>query len=142
MGDGQHGWAAAEWALMMRNCFVREEGATLVLASGIPAAWLELGQPMSFGPAPTPHGPVRVEVVPRGAGATVRWERQWRGREPAIEVRVPGAEPVRVAPGHTSCELTLKAAEPVASQGATARPAEARGDPGGAGATAGAGVRR
>jgi len=29
MGDGQHVWAAAEWVLMMRNCFVREEGARL-----------------------------------------------------------------------------------------------------------------
>jgi hypothetical protein len=42
MGDGQHVWAAAEWLLMLRNCFVREEPAAdgLILASGIPQAWL------------------------------------------------------------------------------------------------------
>lgn len=26
MGDGQHGWAAAEWVQLVRNLFVREEG--------------------------------------------------------------------------------------------------------------------
>ena len=35
MGDGQHGWAAAEWVMMMRNCFVREEGDRLIIGSGI-----------------------------------------------------------------------------------------------------------
>ena len=35
MGDGQHAWASAEWVLMIRNLFVREEGERLVLASGI-----------------------------------------------------------------------------------------------------------
>ena len=33
MGDGHHVWAAAEWVLMLRYCFLREEGDTLVLAS-------------------------------------------------------------------------------------------------------------
>ncbi|MDX1698026.1 MAG: hypothetical protein R3308_07040, partial [Thiohalobacterales bacterium] len=31
MGDGQHVWAAAEWLLMLRNCFVREEGERLII---------------------------------------------------------------------------------------------------------------
>ncbi|MFP5344729.1 MAG: hypothetical protein ACLGGU_03675, partial [Gammaproteobacteria bacterium] len=31
MGDGQHVWAAAEWVLMIRNCFVREEEDRLIL---------------------------------------------------------------------------------------------------------------
>jgi len=26
MGDGQHVWAAAEWLMIVRHCFVREEG--------------------------------------------------------------------------------------------------------------------
>ena len=37
MGDGQHVWAAAEWVLMIRNCFAREEDDHLILCSGIPA---------------------------------------------------------------------------------------------------------
>ena len=30
MGDGQHVWAAAEWIIMVRNLFIREEGNTLL----------------------------------------------------------------------------------------------------------------
>jgi hypothetical protein len=43
MGDGQHGWAAAEWVLMIRNLFVREEGKKLILGSGVFPRWLENG---------------------------------------------------------------------------------------------------
>jgi len=60
MGDGQHGWAAAEWAMMIRNLFVREEGDTLVLGSGIWPEWVENGGPVGFGPTRTPFGPVEV----------------------------------------------------------------------------------
>ena len=36
MGDGQHAWAAAEWIIMLRNIFVREENDVLILCAGIP----------------------------------------------------------------------------------------------------------
>src|SRR6185436_19157557 len=41
MGDGQHVWAAAEWIMMVRNCFVLEEASSnrLILGAGIPIAW-------------------------------------------------------------------------------------------------------
>ena len=35
MGDGQHGWAAAEWVMMLRNLFVREEGRDLLIGTGL-----------------------------------------------------------------------------------------------------------
>ncbi|HSG48957.1 MAG TPA: hypothetical protein VLA43_14145, partial [Longimicrobiales bacterium] len=72
MGDGHHVWASAEWVLMLRNMFVREEGGRLVLASGILPEWLAADGPISFGPAPTSFGPVTVEVLPRGERAEVR----------------------------------------------------------------------
>jgi hypothetical protein len=62
MGDGQHGWAAAEWAMLIRNLFVREEGRTLVLGSGILPEWIESGCPLFFGPTRTPFGPVSVKI--------------------------------------------------------------------------------
>ena len=45
MGDGQHVWASAEWVMIMRNMFVREEQAEglLILCSGIPQEWLKPG---------------------------------------------------------------------------------------------------
>ena len=94
MGDGQHAWAAAEWLLMMRNCFVREEADRLVLASGIPTAWQDQGQSLSFGPAPTPWGTVSLTIAPDKDAVSVAWQGAWRGEPPVIEVRLPGFDPV------------------------------------------------
>jgi hypothetical protein len=89
MGDGHHIWAAAEWTLMLRNCFVREEGQTLVLCSGLPAEWLASGRSMKLGPTPTPWGPITVTVEPEETEVRVRWRAEWRGRPPRIDVRLP-----------------------------------------------------
>jgi hypothetical protein len=94
MGDGQHVWAAAEWVLMMRNCFVREEDERLVLASGIFPRWLEDGRTASLGPTPTPHGPVTVTVQALDDGVQVSWQGNWRSGEPPIEIRLPGHVPI------------------------------------------------
>ncbi len=93
MGDGQHGWAAAEWIMMIRNLFVREEGGTLVIGSGIFPEWLEPGRSIGFGPTPTPFGGVTVSCVPVEAGLEVCLEIQWKqnGRLPdEILLAVPG----------------------------------------------------
>jgi hypothetical protein len=109
MGDGQHVWAAAEWALMLRNAFVREEGERLVLASGLPPAWLE--QPLRFGPTLTRHGPITVEIEPsRAGGLRVGWRGQWRGQPPAIDVRLLGHGAVQATPGQDAVELKALAA--------------------------------
>jgi len=106
MGDGQHAWAAAEWLMAMRNAFVREEGSRLVLASGIPAAWLEDGSPMAFGPAPTPWGSVIIHVEPRGDRVRAAWQGEWRGEAPPVEVRLLGFTP-QCVPGDRG-EVTLE----------------------------------
>src|SRR5206468_11068170 len=62
MGDGQHIWAAAEWVMMIRNMFVREEADRLVIGSGLLPQWLEVGSALSFGPTLTPWGTVSVHV--------------------------------------------------------------------------------
>jgi hypothetical protein len=92
MGDGQHIWAAAEWVLMMRSLFLREEGDRLVLGSGLPPAWLTAGTRLHLGPTPTLYGPVTVDVEPRSDAVVVRWQGRWRGEPPAVEVAVPGYE--------------------------------------------------
>jgi hypothetical protein len=94
MGDGQHIWAAAEWVMMLRACFVRERGNVLVLASGIPREWLEEQAPMRLGPTATPFGPVEVKVTPEREQVRVSWDATWRDTAPTIEVRLPGTEPV------------------------------------------------
>jgi len=91
MGDGHHVWASAEWALMIRNLFVREEGATLVLGAGLFPRWLEQRVPLGFGPTNTSFGPVTVRLEPEAPDKfLLTLERQASQRKPAIEVRVPG----------------------------------------------------
>lgn len=93
MGDGHHVWASAEWVLMVRNCFVREEGEGLILCSGIPPRWLEQDKPIRFGPAPTSFGSISITITPRpGEAPEVTWEGRWHKDEPHIEVRLPDTE--------------------------------------------------
>ncbi|MBW4934039.1 hypothetical protein [Marinobacter sp. F4206] len=92
MGDGHHVWASAEWVLMVRNCFVREEGERLILCAGVPERWLEQDRPIRFGPAPTGFGTISITIQPRrGAAPDVTWNGRWHGEEPVVEVRLPGA---------------------------------------------------
>jgi hypothetical protein len=63
MGDGQHGWAAAEWVMMIRNLFVREEGCRLILCSGILPEWLQPESPIRFGPTPTLFGKISIKII-------------------------------------------------------------------------------
>jgi hypothetical protein len=92
MGDGHHVWAAAEWLLIMRNCFVREEGQHLVLCSGVPQRWLGPGAPVYFGPAPTSFGSISIEItVCAEEGVVVKWQADWHnGSVPAMEIALPG----------------------------------------------------
>ncbi|WP_142847053.1 hypothetical protein [Telmatospirillum sp. J64-1] len=97
MGDGQHIWAAAEWVLMVRNCFLREEEDMLVLCSGVPQEWLG-ERPVSLGPAPTTFGTVTVTAAMRNADEVeVTWQADWHdGKAPPVQVRLPGYDPVEI----------------------------------------------
>jgi len=91
MGDGEHIWAAAEWALMVRACFLREEDDRLVVGAGLREAWWrERGA--ALGPTLTRFGRVTVSIDARSADRppTLSVEGQWRGAPPVLEVRVPG----------------------------------------------------
>lgn len=111
MGDGHHVWAAAEWALMLRNCFVREEGDGLILGAGIPPRWLRQTAPIAFGPAPTAFGAITVEIAPDPAGTPrVSWRGDWHRAVPPIEIRLPGCVPVRPAADVDSTTLVGKGA--------------------------------
>lgn len=96
MGDGQHAWASAEWIMMVRNMFVREEEGLLILCSGIPEVWLEAGQNLKWGPAPTEFGDLWIEIEIRGRDINVNWKGEWREAVPKIEIRLPGFDPVHL----------------------------------------------
>jgi hypothetical protein len=105
MGDGQHVWAAAEWVLMIRNCFVREEDNRLILCSGIPRIWLENNQTIAFGPAPTSFGGIQISIKPQGQNILVEWHGQWFAKEPPIDIQLPGFTNATISPGTNSLEL-------------------------------------
>ena len=108
MGDGEHIWAAAEWALMMRACFIREEPDHLVIGSGIRPAWLDAGARISFGPTLTPFGAVSVALVGSDSGVRVEIDATWRLAGPRLDVRVPGHGPQVVEAPEARTSLTLK----------------------------------
>jgi len=95
MGDGQHVWAAAEWILMIRNMFVREEEKErkLILCSGIPPEWLNKPGTLSLGPTLTPYGEISVYIQIETEGIHVSWESRWHGAPPTVEIALAGHAP-------------------------------------------------
>jgi hypothetical protein len=106
MGDGQHGWAAAEWVMMVRNLFVREEADGLIIGSGIFPEWLQGDQPLTFGPTPTPFGPAEVFLEKNGADWFLRVNGEWRDAPPCLKARVPGFNSVMLTDVNRSQRLT------------------------------------
>jgi len=111
MGDGQHGWAAAEWVMLLRNMFVFEEDNRLVIGKGIRPEWLLAGVETAFGPTLTPYGAVRVTVKCDEEGIEVRLTGDWydRPEPPEIVVAIPGWMEERLqAPGYRCRPVPVK----------------------------------
>ena len=107
MGDGHHAWAAAEWVLIIRNCFVREEDGCLILCSCVPARWLTTDSPICFGAAPTAFGTLELTITPAvDQSIRIDWRGTWHRDAPPLEIRLPGVPPARVAAADGSITLT------------------------------------
>jgi hypothetical protein len=98
MGDGHHGWAAAEFLSFVRAMLVREvttpEGeAGLALCSMLPEAWL--GQGIEVHEAPTHHGVMSFAVRWHGDRPALLWELTPHADGPGTPVRLtaPGLDP-------------------------------------------------
>lgn len=96
MGDGQHGWAAAEWVMMIRNLFVREEGHRLILCSGILPEWLQTPSPVSFGPTPTPFGKISIKIIRIGRELEVSLNADHKHIRAEGEISPPGYQSLQV----------------------------------------------
>ena len=99
MGDGQHGWAAAEWVMMIRNCFVREESESLIIGSGLFREWFEQDEDLFYGPTLTPWGKISVRIEKPQSAPMVWIEATWhesaeRANGPFIHIRIPGFQTV------------------------------------------------
>lgn len=105
MGDGQHAWAAAEWILMMRSLFVREEPERLVIGSGIPAKWFKQTARIAYGPTATPWGPISVTLFRKAERWYLRIDAKWFGSTPDVRVSIPGFAPKVVTDFSATLEL-------------------------------------
>ena len=108
MGDGEHVWAAAEWFMIVRNCFVREEfeERKLVLCSGLPHQWLSSVAKLSLGPTLTSFGKISVQVTVAADTITVSLDASWNGMPATMVVAIPSYQPVMVEPGQNSVQLS------------------------------------
>ncbi|HEY8527703.1 MAG TPA: hypothetical protein VIL48_22245 [Acidimicrobiales bacterium] len=93
MGDGHHGWAAAELLLFVRDLLVREDvdSPGLVLASIVPEAWL--GHGWEVHDAPTAHGRLSYAVRWHGERPALLWELEPHPGTEAVRLTAPGLDP-------------------------------------------------
>ncbi len=125
MGDGHHGWAAAEIALAMRSAFVREtwtadsDTPRLVLLGGIPRHWFLSGGRFAIRRAPVPGGVITLDgVISEGRCAldidfekltdwgAEEWNVQIPGEGSRVTVNGGAARSVALCGGETSIVLT------------------------------------
>ncbi|MCU1460763.1 MAG: hypothetical protein JWO37_838 [Acidimicrobiales bacterium] len=77
MGDGHHGWAAADFLSMVRALLVREVDGGLALCSMLPDHWL--GQGIEVHDAPTHAGLMSFAVRWHGDRPALLWDLKRRG---------------------------------------------------------------
>jgi len=108
MGDGQHVWASAEWVMMLRNMFVREERSEqmLILCSGIPPEWINTKEILFLGPTQTVYGEISVTIKVEEF-IEVSWQARWHNTVPRIEVRLPGYGSYVVRGNITSIKISM-----------------------------------
>jgi hypothetical protein len=92
MGDGHHGWAAADVLTFVRNLLVRdvgdERGPALALCSMIPDTWL--GQGIEVHDAPTHAGLLSFAIRWHGDRPALLWELEPHDGAGTVRITVPG----------------------------------------------------
>jgi hypothetical protein len=100
-----HGWAMAEFFLLLRDSLVFESGGTLVLLAGVPEAWFKAPAGMKLANLPTHFGPCSLACARTKTGATLA----------ATGARPPGGYVWRI-PKELACTIKVdgqpKAREP------------------------------
>jgi hypothetical protein len=91
MGDGHHGWAAADFLSFVRNLLVREVDAGLAMVSLLPDEWV--GQSLAVHDAPTHHGRLSYAVRWHGERPALLWELQAHPGVERVTLTAPGLDP-------------------------------------------------
>jgi hypothetical protein len=93
MGDGHHGWAAADFLSFVRAMLVREtHDGGLALGSMLPDDWT--GQGIEVHDAPTHFGPLSFAIRWHGERPALLWDlRPHPDLTEAVRITVPGLDP-------------------------------------------------
>src|SRR4051794_1456772 len=92
MGDGHHGWAAADFLSFVRNILVREVDDGLALCSMIPDDWC--GQGFEVHDAPTHAGRLSYAVRWHGDRPALLWELEPHPDAGPVRLTAPGLDPM------------------------------------------------
>ncbi len=99
MGDGQHIWAAAEWLMMLKNMFLREEYLPdrVYLCSGITREHILTCKTISFGPVYSKYGVFNISVEVHSTHITVHHTcKPNKKYQPDVCVALCGLKPIHV----------------------------------------------
>ena len=91
MGDGQHGWAAADFLSFVRCMLVRETVGGLDLCTLLPDDWR--GHELEVHNAPTHFGRLSYAIRWHGERPALLWELSGRDGMAPPRLRVPGLDP-------------------------------------------------
>ncbi len=75
MGEGHHGWAAAEWLILSRRLLALEVGRDLLVTPAPHPSWSTPGTVLRLTDAPTHFGPVSLEIRTSDDQATLSLDR-------------------------------------------------------------------
>lgn len=73
MGDGDHGWSAAETLQLLRAMIIEDQSGTLTLLPGAPRSWFKPGMHIEANEAPTLHGKVHFKAVWGTVACVIDW---------------------------------------------------------------------
>jgi hypothetical protein len=106
-GDGHHGWASAEWLMLVRALLFQESRDTLTITPALPVEWLDIAGEIIVKDAPTIFGPLSFKVEWDNGGRTLQLEldAEWRTPPSSITWRAPGTS-VTLAPNKKGAVLT------------------------------------
>jgi hypothetical protein len=89
MGDGHHGWAAADWISIVRSALLFEEETRLVLTPALPADWAYETMSLAVEKAATYFGDVDYTIAFGDHAATLVLKGKWREPPEYIEWNLP-----------------------------------------------------
>lgn len=111
MGDGHHGWAAAEIVLFLRGCMVKETNGLLQLFKGNNGRLIQKGKNLKLTRVPTTFGEISCSLMFTGeASAVIHFEGNFNDESmpAAVEIYLPFAVKSAAAssPNHISEKTT------------------------------------